>query len=93
MIVNQFPHINEIMAVLIPSSILSLTKEAAVLETAMLLQVAEDAFVPATGEQKQNRVQVSFNADSNTVTIQATLQMVSAISPDGSIKLTAQPYC
>lgn len=81
------------MAVLTPSSILSTTKEAAVLETAMLLQVAEDLFVPATGEQKQNRVQVSFNADSNTVTIQATLQMVSAIAPDGSIKLTAQPYC
>ena len=81
------------MAALTPSSILSLTKEAAVLETAMLLQVAEDTFVPAAGEQKQNRVQVSFNADSNTVTIQATLQMVSAISTDGSIKLTAQPYC
>ena len=81
------------MAVLTPSSILSTTKEAALLETAMLLQVAEDLFVPATGEQKQNRVQVSFNADSNTVTVQATLQMTSAISADGSIKLTAQPYC
>ena len=81
------------MAVLTPSSILSTTKEAALLETAMLLQVAEDLFVPAVGEQKQNRVQVSFNADSGTVTVQATLQMTSAISTDGSIKLTAQPYC
>lgn len=81
------------MAILTPGSILSTTKEAALLETAMLLQVAEDLFVPATGEQKQNRVQVSFNADSGTVTVQATLQMISAISPDGAIKLTAQPYC
>ena len=81
------------MAALTPSSILSVTKEAALLETAMLLQVAEDLFVPAAGEQKQNRVQVSFNADSNTVTVQATLQMISTISADGSIKLTAQPYC
>ena len=81
------------MAVLTPSSILSTTKEAALLETAMLLQVAEDVFVPATGEQKQNRVQVNFNADANTVTVVATLQMVPTISADGSIKLTAQPYC
>lgn len=85
--------VKKLMAILTPNSILSTTKEAALLEAAMLLQVAEDQFVPATGEQKQNRVQVSFNADSNTVTVSATLQMVSAISADGSIKLTAQPYC
>jgi hypothetical protein len=81
------------MAVLNAGDVKSGTKENGLLEMAMMLQDAEDSFVPAAGEVKQNRVQLSINVDSGLATISAVLPLTTVIGSDGSVRHLAKTYC
>lgn len=81
------------MAALAAGIMKSVTLENNALEAAFRLQAAEIAFVPAAGETKQNRVQISINDDNGLATISVSLEVARSIEADGSVKYVAKQYC
>jgi hypothetical protein len=61
------------------------------LELAGLVQAAELADVLPTGEVRNDNVQISFDTEERTVTISATLPVVST-SINGGVSYTANDY-
>ena len=76
------------MALLTPATdIKSSTIEGGLLEIAQLLQAAEQAVTPAV-----NRIQITYNTDTNLVSITASLPIAATVGSTGKIEFVATPY-
>ena len=80
------------MAVLAAGDIKSTTLEAALLEVAQKLQVAEKAVVVGEGITPPDNVSVSFSTDSNTVSVSFTLPITATVDATGQLVNAVVPY-
>lgn len=80
------------MAAYNAANVTATTLEGALLQTAQLMQQAEQTYTVPDGQTRANRVQVAVNTDSGLATITATIPITATPGAGGAIAVVATEY-
>lgn len=80
------------MAVFNPTDVTATILEGAFLQTAQLMQAAEQTYTVPEGTARANRVQVAINTDTGLATISGTIPVSVTVEAGGAVSIAAVEY-
>ena len=85
-------HEAQIMAAYDPANVTATILEGAFLQTAQLMQAAEQTYTVPEGTARANRVQVAINTDTGLATISGTIPVSVTVEAGGAVSIAAVEY-